>query len=55
MSSDVGPPKDQDWGGEREDDMAWWTHELGRRNKETTRTNLLLGMKIFFLHPNNFI
>jgi ubiquitin carboxyl-terminal hydrolase 36/42 len=36
MSSDVGPPKDQDWGGEREDDMAWWDPRVGKENRKTT-------------------
>jgi hypothetical protein len=41
------------WGGEGEDDVAWWDPRIGKENRETVVPNCILGMKTFLLHPNN--
>jgi hypothetical protein len=46
-----GFQKLQIWGGEGEDDVAWWDPRVGEENRETAGANIVLGMKIFLLHP----
>jgi hypothetical protein len=35
--------------------VARWDPRVGKENRETAGANCVLGMKIFLLHPNNFI
>jgi hypothetical protein len=44
----------QDLGG-RKHDVTLWDPRVGKENRETAGARCLLGMKIFLLHPNNFI
>jgi hypothetical protein len=39
------------WGKGGEVDMACWDPRVGKKNRETAGANCVLGMKIFFLHP----
>jgi hypothetical protein len=32
-----------------------WDPRVGKENRETAEASCVLGMKIFLLHPNNFI
>jgi hypothetical protein len=43
------------WGRGREVDVAQWDPRVGKENRETVGANCVLGMKIFFLHPNSFM
>jgi hypothetical protein len=45
----------QDLGRGGEDDVALRDPRVGKENRETARAGCVLGMKIFLLHPNNFI
>jgi hypothetical protein len=38
------------WGGEGDDDMAWWDPRVGEENRETAVANCVLWTKIFLLH-----
>jgi hypothetical protein len=46
---------DPRFGGEEEDEVAWWDPRVGKENRETAGANCILEMKIFLLHPNNLI
>jgi hypothetical protein len=45
----------QDLGRGGEDDVALRDPRVGKENREIAGAGCVLGMKIFLLHPNNFI
>jgi hypothetical protein len=51
----VPGPRSKIWGRGTKDDVASWDPRVGKENRETAGANCVLGMKIFLLHPNNFI